>query len=297
MAQFRLGAPQSSLKPGRRPTMLNLGGDTATCSLISEPEHLDRLDQIDAPIVLVEDNWDFKQLEGLRRRGKRVFFITNSSNCTCASAAKQLREHGCAWVDAEHVLTSSWAAADFLATFHPSVAKAYVLGSSALIEELDAVGVASSTSSDVESGVGAVVCGADHGFTYQKLAAASTHLQRGAVLVGTDRTPYEETENRKMPACGSLLAAIEASVDYAVEAMIAGMPSQLLLQRVVEKFRLKASRTVMIGSVLGSELSWARAGGLATMIVGGSTMQLESVEKDRHPDYVLESFDVLDPKE
>jgi hypothetical protein len=83
----------------------------------------------------------------------------------------------------------------------------------------------------------------------------------GPGLGGISRRVHVSTlQCRKTPGCGSLLAAVEASVDGQVEAMIAGLPSQLLLHRVLDKFALDPAKTLVVGGNLSEEIAWANAG-------------------------------------
>jgi len=79
-------------------------------------------------------------LDALRAAGKRLLFVTNAASASRASLAAKLGRLGFAGVAADDCVTSASAAASYLATAHPEVQRAYVVGGGGLLEELRAVG-------------------------------------------------------------------------------------------------------------------------------------------------------------
>jgi 4-nitrophenyl phosphatase len=122
--------------------------------------------------------------------------------------------------DPSDLLSSAMAAALLLEAGE----RALVLGGPGVIEELTARGV--TTVSPAERGevgqVDAVVVGMYPSFDYSSLAAATTALQAGARLIGTNEDATFPTPNGVLPGAGALLSAV-AKAGQAVPT-IAGKP-------------------------------------------------------------------------
>merc|ERR1712216_324930 len=79
-------------------------------------------------------------------RNGRVFYVTNNSARTRKDVAAKLAGLGFTGVLEDDVITSGWAAAEFLSSQEPPCRKAFVIGSSALVAELQARGITCVTS-------------------------------------------------------------------------------------------------------------------------------------------------------
>lgn len=223
----------------------------------------------------------FATIQDLRDRGKRLVFVTNQSDKSRAELAAKFTKHGCE-VDRNDIVTSASAAADYLVTFHPSVKKVYVIGQSGVVDELEQAGIAccggptdaenevmdEEAFADVQAdaSVGAVICGWDLTFNFQKLCMASLYLQRGCVLIATNRNETEVVrDGRKIPGNGALLASIEAATG--VEAIVTGKPSQLLGEMVIEKYDMNKARTCVLGDRVDTDVALGKAAGVNTMLL------------------------------
>jgi ribonucleotide monophosphatase NagD (HAD superfamily) len=96
----------------------------------------------------------------------------------------------CIHIHVRKQVTSGWAAAEYLASMEPPCRKAFVIGSPALVSEMQARGITCVTEAggdvsseagfaglELDAGVEAVVSGWDAQFTWSKLAVASAYLQ------------------------------------------------------------------------------------------------------------------------
>jgi hypothetical protein len=81
-----------------------------------------------------------ESLARMRSSGKRLLFVTNAASSSRASLAAKLGQLGIGGVRPDDCITSAYAAATFLATMHPDVKSAYVVGGGGLLEELRAAG-------------------------------------------------------------------------------------------------------------------------------------------------------------
>ena len=75
-------------------------------------------------------------IEKLKRLGKKILFVTNSSAESRLSLALKLRKLGYEHVAPEDCVTSAAVAAAYLSREHPQVKTAYVVGQAGLFDEL-----------------------------------------------------------------------------------------------------------------------------------------------------------------
>jgi len=79
-------------------------------------------------------------LARMRSSGKRLLFVTNAASSSRASLAAKLGRLGISGVTPDDCITSAFAAAMYVATMHPDVKTAYVVGGGGLLEELRSAG-------------------------------------------------------------------------------------------------------------------------------------------------------------
>lgn len=145
----------------------------------------------------------------LKKHGKKVFFVTNNSTKTRKMYAEKMARMGFSVTEHE-VFGTAYCSAMYLKSVCKLEGKVYLVGSNALKQELEAVGIQQTgVGPDPISGVQvdwanvpldpevkAVVVGFDEHFTYMKLNRAMQYLTDPACLfVGTNtdtRLPLEE---------------------------------------------------------------------------------------------------------
>lgn len=137
----------------------------------------------------------------LKENGKKVFFVTNNSTKTRKMYAEKMSTLGFD-VSEEEVFGTAYCSAMYLKTVCRLQGKVYLVGSPAMKQELEAVGIQQTgVGPDPVSGkqidwanvpldpeVRAVVVGFDEHFSYMKLNRAMQYLTRSDCLfVGTNR--------------------------------------------------------------------------------------------------------------
>jgi HAD superfamily hydrolase (TIGR01450 family) len=150
----------------------------------------------------------------LRSAGERVLFVTNNSNP--ARSAHEDRLAGIGIEAAGDVVSSADAVAELLAPGE----RAYVAGGPGIVEALERRGVV--VSNDDDGPVDAVVVGFHREFDYERMRVASTHVRRGARLLGTNDDATYPTPEGEIPGGGAILAAIAYAAG--VEPVVAGKP-------------------------------------------------------------------------
>lgn len=147
-------------------------------------------------------------IELLKEHGKRVFFVTNNSTKTRSMYADKMSTLGFS-VTEEEVFGTAYCCAMYLKSVCKLEGKVYLVGSNAMKQELEAVGIRQvGVGPDLIAGkqgdwanvpldpeVKAVVVGFDEHFSYMKLNRAMQYLnQEGCLFVGTNtdtRLPLE----------------------------------------------------------------------------------------------------------
>ena len=140
-------------------------------------------------------------LELLRSMGKRLIFVTNNSTKSRAGYTKKFESLGLK-VNAEEIFSSSFAAAAYLESIDFKK-KAYVVGETGILEELDGVGIkhiggesdagkqvtlASGELMHHDEDVGAVIVGFDRNINYYKIQYATLCIREnpGCMFIATN---------------------------------------------------------------------------------------------------------------
>ena len=150
-------------------------------------------------------------------------FVTNNSTSTPEQYVVKLAGMG---IDttADLILTSGVATRHYLHDSMPEGGTVFAIGEPALMEQLY-VDPTLRAPADLTSSIDAVVVGLDREFTYAKLFRANAAIRGGARYVATNTDATLPTEQGLVPGCGSILAAVTASVG--MEPEVVGKPETL----------------------------------------------------------------------
>jgi glycerol-1-phosphatase len=227
-------------------------------------------------------------------RGIRTVYVTNNASRSPADVAAHLVELGFP-AEVDDVATSSQAAAALLAEQLPAGAKVFVVGTAALVAEVEAVGLVPVDAADGASGV---VQGLDPELRYRTLAEASIALRAGAVWVACNVDPTLPSERGPLPGNGSLVAVLRTATR--LEPQVAGKPAPTLMRKAAE--RAGGTAPLVVGDVLRTDIQGGRTAGMATLLVltGATTpADLLAAPADARPDYLGADLGALsrDPEE
>ncbi|XP_075421806.1 glycerol-3-phosphate phosphatase [Ascaphus truei] len=254
-------------------------------------------------------------INGLKRKGKRVFYLTNNSTKTRAMYTEKLGRLGFGAVPGD-VFGTAYCTAIYLRDTARLSGKVYLIGGRALSEELGAAGIlhlgsgpdpvsggmADWAAVETDPEVKAVVVGFDEHFSYMKLTRALRYLQDPACLfiaTNTDtRLPLEG--GRAIPGTGCLVRAVETAAHR--KAQVIGKPSSFIYDCVVKECGLEPSRTVMVGDRLDTDIQMGSTCGIRTLLTltGFSTLEDAKSNQDNGslslvPDYYVDSVADLLP--
>jgi 4-nitrophenyl phosphatase len=160
---------------------------------------------------------------------------------------------------ADEVVTSSQAAAQYVAETGGLGARVYVIGEIGLHAALLEAGL-----TIVEDDPEFVVQGIDRGFSYEKLNKAAAYIRGGAryVLTNPDRLlPYDDTF---LPGAGALSASIQMASN--VEPTIIGKPCEPIVQFALRRLP-SVDEVWVIGDNLLTDIGAGQTSGLRTALV------------------------------
>lgn len=223
---------------------------------------------------------------GLRRAGKRVVFLSNKPLETRAAYARKLTRLGIP-TPAEEVINSSWVMARWLSAQAPG-APVYVIGEPPLLDELRQAGLEvlddpTGRYDDVQY----VIAAFDRTFHYQKLNHALQAIRRGARFVATNSDRTCPIEDGEIPDAAGVIGAIEGVTGRRVE-VITGKPYPIMVDTILGHLGLPASRCLMVGDRLETDMLMGVQAGMGTaLVLSGVTRPEHLPHPDIRPDFVL----------
>jgi len=221
----------------------------------------------------------------LKESGKKTYVLTNDSTQTRHEILRNLAGLEFTF-DVNEILSSSYLTAIYL-TEKFGNAKVCVVGEDGLRQELEAAGHI------VSDPPQAVVVGLDRQLSYEKLDDALRFLREGAILVGSyGGTVY-------MGARGPALSAgpIVKALEYASgkKAVFIGKPSPRMFRLALQLANDKASRAVMVGDQIETDLIGARKAGVGTVLVLTGVETRDSLAHSKFkPQAVIDNVDALE---
>ncbi|MCC6675117.1 MAG: HAD-IIA family hydrolase [Thermomicrobiales bacterium] len=215
---------------------------------------------------------------------------TNNSTMTPAQYVQKLAKMDLD-VPEQWIVTSGVATRDYLLSRFPSGSAIYVVGESALFEQLfqdDRLVQANGT----DRQAAAVVAGLDRQFTYQKLSEAHEQIQRGAAFIATNSDVTLPTERGLEPGCGALIAAIQASTGVAPA--VVGKPETLMFDTICRQLNVLPSEVVSVGDRLDTDIvAGSRAGTLALLVLTGVSTRDDIAGAEARPDLVFTDLNAV----
>lgn len=225
----------------------------------------------------------------LRALGRRTLFLSNYPNRTRAELAARLTGMGLP-TPVEDVINSSWVLVQFLRARLPG-ARLFVAGEASLRGELAAAGFALADDAHVD----AVIASFDRTFTYGKLQIAFDAIRGGARFFATNGDRYCPVPGGGQPDAAAMIAAIEASTDTRVEAIV-GKPSRYMAEAILSLLQLPPERCIMIGDRLETDVLMGLNAGMAgALTLTGATDEAMLAASDIRPTYVIHNLGELIP--
>ena len=211
-------------------------------------------------------------LDQARQDGLRLAFVTNNAARTPAAVAEHLTRLDVA-ASAAEVITSSQAAAHYLADRLPAGAKVLVVGTTGLVEALTERGLRPVFAADDD--VAAVVQGYSPELDWKQLAEGSVAIRRGVPWVATNLDPTVPSPRGPLPGNGSLVAALRHATG--VEPVATGKPDPTMHRESLQ--RSGAQRPIVVGDRLDTDIEGATAVGCPSLLVlSGVTTERDLID-------------------
>ncbi len=187
----------------------------------------------------------------LRKMGKEIRFLTNSSAVGSADVAVKLNALGVSCSEGE-VMTSATASAIYL--FENGNKNIYVIGESGLKSEVRNIGL---TVVENPETADALLVGVDTQISYEKITEAMVCIQSGCHFVTCNRDPnYPVSKKKFLPGCGPMVAAVESASEKKVD-FIVGKPETYILEKLLKIESASPGGVVIVGDSLESDIRLA----------------------------------------
>lgn len=223
-----------------------------------------------------------KALNKLRSYGKKIIFATNNSTKNRRSFQQKLKGLGYV-ANLDEVFPTSYATALYLKhiNFRRSV---YIVGSQGIADELNDVGINNfgvgpdptpdhwtpgQASFKVHNDVGAVAVGFDNQISFKKLAKACSYVKRPDCMFiasNADESFPSPSPEIFVPGPGLYVSAIKTATGR--DPIVLGKPGTYFFEVIRRQHPdIDASRTIMIGDRLTTDMPFGHNNGMSTLFV------------------------------
>ena len=234
-----------------------------------------------------------KTVAYLRRKGKKIIFMTNNSGSTRRAYVLKLAKIGIAARESD-VLTSGYVAMLYLRERAPR-ARVYVVGELGLKKEIINGGFKVLTDRRAEE-ADFVVVGLDRAMSYKRLTAGVRALLAGAEMIATNMDATYPTEGGLSPGAGAVVGALSASSGKPPKVVI-GKPSPFMIKLALGIVGSRPSKTAIVGDKLSTDILAGKRFGLKTILVLSGVTSKHDIKKTRKaeemPDLVAPSIKSL----
>jgi phosphoglycolate/pyridoxal phosphate phosphatase family enzyme len=229
-------------------------------------------------------------IASLRKKGKKLAFVTNKSTSTRREYVRKFARMGIAARESE-IVTSAYATSLYLRRRAPG-ARVYVIGEPGLKRELKRAGLKLLPDTNAKK-ADFVVAGMDRTITYKKITAALRALLAGADLIATNPDGAYPTETGISPGAGATVGALVGSSGKQPKVVI-GKPSTHMIKISLEVFGSKPADTAIVGDKLDTDVLAGKRVGLTTILVLTGVSSRRDAKRARGtkvaPDFVVESI-------
>ena len=226
----------------------------------------------------------FEFLHYLKKRGKKVLFLTNNSLLLRTDLRDALHALGGYEAQLDEIFTASYIAAQYLKQHHPNQKKVYAIGKDLVAQELRDLGfnvISSQEHNDMYDkteyknvgtvdfkDVDTVVAGYDDKVNYFKLVFASFAVQNGALFFATNydrNTASADYPGFKLPGNGSFVRSIEFSSEK--QATITGKPNPAVLDLIAANHHFEKKDCLFVGDNLFTDILFANNAAIDSLLV------------------------------
>ncbi|MDL9937186.1 HAD-IIA family hydrolase [Gordonia sp. ABSL1-1] len=228
-------------------------------------------------------------VESLERVATPQFFVTNNASRRPAEVAAHLVELG---FDATEdlVVTSAQTAARLLSEHVQPGARALVVGTDGLAQEVREVGVGVTRSADDRPA--AVIQGHSTETGWAELSEAALAIRAGALWIATNVDATLPSERGLLVGNGSMVAALKSATGK--EPLVAGKPAAPLMADAISRSR--ANRPLVVGDRLDTDIEGAHSVGIHSALVLTGVSGIDDVlvaPPEQRPTYLIDDLSGL----
>ncbi len=228
-------------------------------------------------------------VDWLYRENKNFLFLTNSSSLSPREYQQKLARMGLE-VDERHFYSSALATASFISSQSPGCS-VYVIGDHGLMNALYDAGI---TINNVDPEY--VVIGETENYSFEHVVKAINFVNKGAKLIGTNRDLVDPAETGVVPACGSLIAPIQAATGK--KPYFVGKPNPLMMRTGLRLLGVHSADTIIIGDRMDTDMIAGIESGMDTALVLSGVTSREDIDKfPFRPRLVLNGVADIPPKD
>ena len=235
-------------------------------------------------------------IEALHTLDRRVLYVTNNPTKSAADVVARLIRDGIPATPDEVINTIS-TTIHWLTTHAPG-ATVFPVAEQPVI---DALNQASIHISENPAEIDFILASYDRTFEYRKLQIAfdTIHLHKRARLIATNPDRYcPMPGGNGEPDAAAIVGAIEGCTGIKLERHF-GKPDTVMLETALERVGLPASRCIMSGDRLSTDIQMAHNAGMASALplTGETTLaMLHQADPATRPTFTLERIDHLIPE-
>ncbi|KKR12582.1 MAG: HAD-superfamily hydrolase, subfamily IIA [Candidatus Wolfebacteria bacterium GW2011_GWC2_39_22] len=186
----------------------------------------------------------------LKRQRYQIFYLTNNSGKMRQQIVEKLNMFGFS-ANMRNTYCVSHGISLYLK--EKKISSVYLIGTHDLRSEL----LLNDISVKDNSAVAAVVVGIDPLFSYEKIAVALDAIDRGAeLIVANVDSSYPVENNRRLPGCGAMVAAIVSATGHAPDFQV-GKPNTYMLELLCRDHGLSSEKICVIGDMPESDIKMA----------------------------------------
>ena len=198
-------------------------------------------------------------VDAIRKRGSRLFVLTNNSTDSVSTIFTRLNDFGIG-VGRDEILTSSLMTADYIRNVRGPITY-FLIGEEGLEEEMATRGHRRTRGADCDF----VVVGLDRKLTYEKLDIAARAVMAGASFVATHDSRLYMSGSGPAVAAGPLVRAIEYATG--VKATVVGKPSPLMFRFALTRAGVPPTKAVMVGDQVDTDVLGANRADIDAILV------------------------------
>jgi 4-nitrophenyl phosphatase len=230
---------------------------------------------------------------------KKIAFFTNNSTLTGQAYIKKL---ACMSINChlEQIYTSSTVSSKAITEQYGEKSMAFVVGEEGLIKSLENNNIqilnnrynTDEIIKNNEIRCDFVVAGLDRRLTYEKLAAATQLINRGAEFYATNDDSSLPHKYGFLPGAGAVVSAISVASGRSPLKTF-GKPSPEGIMQILDFYKVPAHKAVMIGDRPETDILCAKNAGIkSALVLTGVTSEKDicSIPQNLFPDIIINNL-------